>query len=193
MPVSMTTPVCASATSSRIFRHTSHPLMPGIMTSSTTRSGRCSRARRQACSPSEASMTSTLGLSIVFRCRATSSSIVGSSSATRMSGLVDVSMRAIVGLRARPGQARPASIGSTRRGVIDRSAVFTARRGAILHLSPLLGRFAHGSVRCAEHREDLFGIGHGLRVVDDGAVGQRHLGDRLQIALGHLHVAVTRR
>ena len=87
MPVSITTPVCASATSSRILRQTSQPLIPGIMTSRTTRSGKCSRARRQASSPSEAWMTSSFGAFIVRRCRATSSSIDGSSSATSTSGV----------------------------------------------------------------------------------------------------------
>ena len=42
IPVSMTTPVCANETASRILRHTSHPLIPGIITSRTTRSGRFS-------------------------------------------------------------------------------------------------------------------------------------------------------
>ena len=56
--------------------------MPGIITSSTTRSGKRSRASCQASSPSEASMTSSLGCSIDRRWRATSSNMVGSSSAT---------------------------------------------------------------------------------------------------------------
>src|SRR5689334_4337584 len=60
--------------------------MPGIMTSSTTRSGRCSRARRQASSPSDAWITSSFGSLMVRRWRATSSNIDGSSSATRTSG-----------------------------------------------------------------------------------------------------------
>src|SRR3981081_1948687 len=56
--------------------------MPGIITSRTTRSGRRSRASCHASSPSEASITSSFGCSIDRRWRATSSSIVGSSSAT---------------------------------------------------------------------------------------------------------------
>src|ERR1019366_9463421 len=59
--------------------------MPGIITSSTTRSGKRSRARRQASSPSDASITSSFG-SIDRRWRVTSSNIVGSSSATSTIG-----------------------------------------------------------------------------------------------------------
>ena len=57
MPVTMTTAVCASETSSRIFLQTSHPPGPGIMTSSTTRSGSSARASASVWSPSLASRT----------------------------------------------------------------------------------------------------------------------------------------
>src|SRR5690606_7203613 len=69
---------------SRILRHTSHPLIPGIMTSSTTRSGSSRQALSQASSPSFASITR---YPLPRKWLATSASVLGSSSATRPRGL----------------------------------------------------------------------------------------------------------
>ena len=60
MPVSMITPVASKAPSALaplMCLHTSHPLIPGIITSRMTRSGWCSWASSHAASPSGASTT----------------------------------------------------------------------------------------------------------------------------------------
>ena len=49
------------------------------------------------------------------------------------------------------------------------------------------------SIRGAQHAEHVRGLGHGLRVVDDGAVAEGQLGDGREVGLGDPHVAVAGR